>query len=222
MSAHPLERERLAGALAALAARDRDVARVLDRLGPPEPRIREPGFATLLRIVVAQQLSTRAAAAIWARLEGAVAGEVRPETFLALDAARLRAVGLSARKIVYGRGLAEAVLDGRLPVEDLARLEDEEVIARIVALAGFGRWSAEIYLLFALGRVDAFPADDLALQAGFQRLKGLDRRPGGRQLRALVGPWAPWRGAGALLLWRVHGAATLDRPAREPRPAPNL
>lgn len=227
MSHRPLDRARLEAALSALAERDPDVARALERLGPPEPRIRPPGFATLLRIVVAQQLSTRAAAAIWARLEEALGGEPRPEAFLALEEARLRAAGLSARKVAYGRALAAAVLDGRLPVEDLPGLEDEAVVERITALPGFGRWSAEIYLLFALGRVDAFPADDLALQGGFQRLKGLEARPSGRALRELVAPWALWRGAGALLLWRLWGAATLDpaRPAAAgpgPRPARNL
>lgn len=175
--------------------------------------MREPGFATLLRIVVAQQLSTRAAAAIWARLEQAMAGDCRPDALLGLGEAELRAAGLSARKVAYARGLAAAVRDGRLPVDELARLEDAEIIAKITALPGFGRWSAEIYLLFALGRVDAFPADDLALQVGFQRLKGLERRPTGRALRDLVAPWAPWRGAGALLLWKVYGAATLEAPA---------
>ncbi|MEJ5230934.1 MAG: hypothetical protein WHV64_01955 [Geminicoccaceae bacterium] len=222
MKPRPLDRVRLSAALEALAARDPRVEAALARLGPPEPRIREPGFATLLRIVVAQQLSTKAAAAIWARLERALAGDCRPETFLALGDAALRAAGLSARKIEYGRGLARAVLDGRLPVEELAQFEDEEVVARITALPGFGRWSAEIYLLFALGRVDAFPADDLALQAGFQRLVGLERRPNARALRELVAPWAPWRGAGALLLWKIHGAATLDPARPEPRPPPNL
>lgn len=221
MSLRPLDAERLGAALEALAGRDPEVARALERLGPPEPRVRPPGFATLLRIVVAQQLSTRAAAAIWARLEQALDGAVAPEALLALPEARLRAAGLSARKLVYARELALAVRDGRLPVEALPALPDEKVVARIVEQKGFGRWSAEIYLLFALGRVDAFPADDLALQAGFQRLKGLDRRPDGRRLRELVAPWAPWRGAGALLLWRVYGAATLDRPPAAP-PGRNL
>jgi DNA-3-methyladenine glycosylase II len=220
MTLVPLDRARLEAALEALAERDREVEAALARLGPPEPRVREPGFATLLRIVVAQQLSTKAAAAIWARLERAMGGACRPEAFLALGEAELRAAGLSARKIAYGRGLAEAVLDGRLPVDELHRLDDEEVVARITALSGFGRWSAEIYLLFALGRVDAFPADDLGLQAGFQRLKGLERRPSGRALRELVAHWAPWRGAGALLLWRVHGAATLEPATAGLRPPP--
>ncbi len=175
--------------------------------------MREPGFATLLRIVVAQQLSTRAAAAIWERLERVVGPGCPPASLLRLAEAELRAAGLSARKVAYARGLARAVLEGGLAVEALGGLADEEVVARITALAGFGRWSAEIYLLFALGRVDAFPADDLALQVGFQRLKGLEARPDGRRLRALVEPWAPWRGAGALLLWKVYGAATLDVPA---------
>ena len=124
MTLVPLDRSRLEAALEALAERDREVEAALARLGPPEPRVREPGFATLLPIVVAQQLSTKAAAAIWARLERAMGGACRPEAFLALGEAELRAAGLSTRKIAYGRGLAEAVLDGRLPIDNNATERD--------------------------------------------------------------------------------------------------
>ena len=101
----------------------------------------------------------------------------------------MRAAGFSARKAEYGRGLARAVLDGGLDLEGLLHLEEEAAVARITALKGFGRWSAEIYLLFALGRTDAFPADDLAVQIAFQRLKRLEARPKGKEMRRLAEAW---------------------------------
>lgn len=209
-SHHPLDAARLSAALDELAARDPDLAAALARLGYPAPRAREPGFATLLRIVTAQQVSTASAAAIWRKLEILAGGEVTAERFLALDDAALRAAGFSARKAEYGRGLARAVLGGGLDLESLLHLEEEAAVARITALKGFGRWSAEIYLLFALGRTDAFPADDLAVQIAFQRLKRLEARPKGKEMRRLAEVWRPFRGAGAIFLWHYYGAATLD------------
>lgn len=210
MAIVPLDAARLRAALDELATRDADVARGLALTGYPEPRVREPGFATLLRVVVAQQISTLAAAAIWRRLEAALAGEATPAGVLALDVAALRACGLSGRKAEYARGLAEAVASGALRLPDLAVMDEEAAVAAVAALRGFGRWSAECYLLFALGRADVFPADDLALQVGWQRLKRLPDRPGGKALRALAEPWRPFRGAGAVFLWHYYGRATLD------------
>ena len=199
----------LAGAIDRLAGVDADIAAALERIGYPIPRLREPGFATLLRIMVAQQVSTRAAAAIWGRLEQACMPLVSAERFLALDDAALRAVGLSRRKIEYGRGLALAVAGKTLDLESLTDRAEEAAIATISALRGFGRWSAEIYLLFALGRTDSFPGDDLAVQIGMQRLKGLPARPDRRRMDALAEPWRPYRGCGALFLWHYYGATTL-------------
>jgi DNA-3-methyladenine glycosylase II len=206
-------RAALARALDALAGADADVARAIERVGYPAPRSRPPGFPTLLRIITAQQLSTRAAAAIHGRLEAAMGDPASPAAYLALDDACLRGCGLSARKVDYGRHLATAVADGRLDLDALATAPDEAVIAALTALPGFGRWSAEIYLLFALDRLDVLPADDLALQVGFQRLKGLPERPKAKAFRAMTEPWAPWRGAGSILLWHFYGAATLDATA---------
>jgi DNA-3-methyladenine glycosylase II len=210
MRPHPLSVDALKAALDRLAVVDSDVARALERIGHPTPRQRPPGFATLLRIMVAQQVSTQSAAAIWARLELACAPEVTATSFLALDLAALQAIGLSRRKMDYGRGLAEAVATGALDVAALADLPEDEGIAAISALHGFGRWSAEIYLLFALGRCDVFPADDLALQVGMQRLKGLDARPDRKTMDDLAEPWRPYRGPGAIFLWHYYGSATLD------------
>jgi DNA-3-methyladenine glycosylase II len=204
--------ERLRKSLEALASRDADVARAIARLGQPAPRQRPPGFATLLRIITAQQISTKAAAAIHGRLETAIGSSCEPAAYLALDDAALRACGLSARKVAYGRALAAAIGERRLDLDALATASDDAVIEALTMLPGFGRWSAEIYLLFALGRLDVLPADDLALQVGFQRLKRLADRPRARDLRAMTESWAPWRGAGAILLWHFYGAATLDEP----------
>jgi DNA-3-methyladenine glycosylase II len=172
--------------------------------------LRAPGFATLLQIMVAQQISVRAAAAIWARTVQACGAAVSAERFLALDDDALRAIGLSRRKMAYGRGLAQAVTSGTLDLDSLAVRPEAEAAAAISALHGFGRWSAEIYLLFALGRTDSFPGDDLAVQVGMQRLKGLTKRPDRKQMDALAESWRPYRGCAALLLWHVYGAATLD------------
>lgn len=206
----PLDEARLKAALDRLAVLDPDIAAALPVVGLPAPRVRDPGFSTLLRIVVAQQISTRAAAAIWGRLELAAGPVLSAESLLALTDAQFRAVGFSARKVEYARDLARAVAEGRLDLDALATYEEAELVARIAALRGFGRWSAEIYGLFALGRVDIFPADDLALQVAAMRLKRLQARPNAKALRDLAEAWRPVRGAAAVFLWHYYGAATLD------------
>jgi DNA-3-methyladenine glycosylase II len=210
VAGHKLSAEELKAGLDRLAGIDPDLARALARIGCPEPRVRPPGFATLLRIMVAQQLSTRSAAAIWARVEQACPPLVTAERFLALDEDAFRSIGFSRQKMVYGRGLAEAIASGALDLEALATAPEEAAIEAISALRGFGRWSAEIYLLFALGRADVFPADDLALQIGMQRLKRLDSRPNRKLMEQLAEPWRPVRGCGATFLWHLYGTATLD------------
>jgi DNA-3-methyladenine glycosylase II len=213
---HPLSQAALNDGIDCLAQVDADVARAIALIGYPAPRQREPGFATLLRIMVAQQLSTRAAAAIWARLETACAPAVSAERYLALDDATFRTIGFSRQKMAYGRALAEAVAAGALDLEALATVPEEDAIRAISALRGLGRWSAEIYLLFALGRADIFPADDLGLQVGMQRLKRLEARPNRKAMDLLAEHWRPLRGCGAIFLWHYYGTATLD----EAKPAP--
>ncbi len=206
----PLNGPALAQAIDRLAMIDRDVADVIERIGYPIPRLRQPGFETLLRIMVSQQVSTKSAAAIWGRLADACGSDVTPERFAALDDGACRTIGLSGRKTEYGRGLAAAILDGTLDLALMETLPQNEAIAELCRLKGFGPWSAEIYLLFALSRTDSWPADDLALQIGMQRLKGLSARPDRKTMDALAEPWRPLRGCGAILLWHVYGAATLD------------
>lgn len=189
--------------LAALARADADFARALEEAGPPPLRRREPGFATLLRAIVAQQLSAKAAATIWRRVEDAVA-PLEPERLLAFADWELRACGLSRQKIGYCRALADDVLSARVDLDHLAEWEDEAAISELVKLKGIGRWTAEVYLLFALGRCDVFPADDLALMVAAQRMKRLDDRPSGKALREIAEAWRPWRGAAAHFLWHYY------------------
>ncbi len=198
----------IAAALDALAVRDTDIARTLAEVGYPEPRVREPGFATLLNIIIGQQVSVQSAAAIRGRLLEA-ADPLTPDSFLALDQAALRGVGFSRRKIEYGKLLAQDIREGRFDPGGLPALEDDAVLDRIVARKGLGRWSAEIYLLFALGRPDAWPADDLAVQVAVQRLKDLDGRPDRATMDRIAEPWRPYRGGAALLMWHVYRKAAL-------------
>jgi DNA-3-methyladenine glycosylase II len=210
IAGHPLSARALCQGIDRLAKVDADVARALARVGYPAPRQREPGFATLLRIMVAQQLSTKSAAAIWGRLEAACGSAVTAQRFLELEEAAFRTVGFSRQKMAHGRALAEAVAAGALDLETLAAVPEDDAVAAISALRGFGRWSAEIYLLFALGRADIFPADDLGLQIGMQRLKRLEARPNRKAMDALAEAWRPLRGCGAIFLWHYYGNATLD------------
>ena len=190
-------------ALNALAKRDDDVRDALSAYGKPKPRIRPEGFETFVNTVVAQQISTHAARAIMGRVRKRLP-RLTPRTLMKVSDEDLRAAGLSFRKIEYLRGLAEAELSGRLGIKQLGELNDKEAIERIVQLRGFGRWSAEIYLMFSLGRRDIFPADDLALQVALGRLKELDKRPTAKEARALTEPWAPYRSAASLFLWHYY------------------
>lgn len=190
-------------ALEALAACDRDIARCYDACGLPPVRRHKPGFAGLLHIIMAQQVSAQSARAIIGRLDETVR-PLTPEGFLALDDRALKAIGLSRQKMRYGRALAEDVRTRRIDLRAVARMDDEESIAHLVQATGIGRWTAEIYLLFALRRPDVWPADDLAVQTAAQRLKGLEARPSGDEMRALAEPWRPYRSAAARFLWHIY------------------
>jgi len=196
--------------LKALSRADSDLADAIATFGAPQPRVRPQGFETFLGTIVSQQISTAAAAAIMGRVR-ALLPSCTPEGLDQVNDAALRAAGLSFRKIEYVRGLAHAEQTGALQVDALGALSDAEAIKRITALRGFGVWSAEIYLMFSLGRKDVFPAGDLALQVALGRLKSLDSKPTPREARALTEHWAPWRSVGALFLWHYYqGAPVLN------------
>lgn len=188
---------------AALAARDADLAGILDRYGQPHVRTRPQGFASLLKIIVEQQVSLASAAAIWGRLEAGLA-EVSPARVLAHDIEALRGFGLSLPKARYAHALAEAVDTGALDIDGLARQDDAAAIDALVQVKGIGRWTAEIYLLTALQRPDMWPAADIALMAAAQDIKALPARPDARQMVVLAEDWRPWRTYAARLLWHHY------------------
>jgi len=194
--------------LDALAALDPMVADSIARLGYPAPRLREPGYETLLRTIVGQQVSVAAAASVWGKLEAAVGTGCPPEALLERDFDTLRACGLSRQKQGYARSLAELVTSGALDLHALPA-DDEEAIAALVQIKGIGRWSAEIYLLFAEGRRDIWPAGDLAVQIAIGQLKGLPERPSEKDTRTLGEAWRPHRSAMALMAWHHYNTKVL-------------
>ncbi|MFT3967001.1 MAG: DNA-3-methyladenine glycosylase 2 family protein [Sphingobium sp.] len=182
--------------------------RGLERVGYPEPRLRAPGYETLLRTIVGQQVSVASASAIWRKLEAALGEGAPAQALLAQDFDALRACGLSRQKQGYARSLAELTVSGELDFSALPE-EEEEAIAQLVRIKGIGRWSAEIYLLFAEGRPDVFPAGDLAVQVEIGRLLGLPDRPSEKLTRDLASPWSPWRGAAAIFAWHHYNTPVL-------------
>jgi len=203
-----LTAEQLHGGLEEVARRDPAIARALKLAGHPEPRIRDRGYRTLLRTIVGQQVSVAAASSMWRKLEAALGEDMPPETLLAADFDTLRACGLSRQKQGYVRSLCELVVSGELDLENLPP-DDEEAIALLTLIKGIGRWSAEIYLLFAEGRPDIWPAGDLAVQAGIGRILGLDERPSEKATRELAEGWRPHRGAVAILTWHCYNNPAL-------------
>ena len=184
-----------------LAAREPQFALALERTGPLPLRRREDGFASLLDAIISQQVSVASAAAIWRRLEDAGLTQAAPMA-AATDEA-LRACGMSRQKMRYARALAQAGLD----YPALRTAPDDVVIATLVALPGIGRWTAEIYALFSLGRADVFAPGDLALQESVRLLFRLDGRPSEKDLRRRAEDWSPWRGVAARLLWAYYHVA---------------
>jgi DNA-3-methyladenine glycosylase II len=181
-----------------LAARDARFAAALAETGPLPLRRKPEGFAQLLSAIVSQQVSTASAAAIWGRMEAA--GLTTPPAILAAGEDGLRGAGLSRQKIRYALALSEAGVD----FDALRAKPDEVVIADLVALPGIGRWTAEIYAMFSLGRADVFAPGDLALREAARVLFDLGARPSERALREMAGDWSPWRGVAARLLWAYY------------------
>jgi DNA-3-methyladenine glycosylase II len=192
----------------ALATRERAFARVVEKHGIPEPRSSNPGAETLLRTIVGQQVSVAAARSMWAKLEAAFGSPPDLNLLLAASDEDLRAAGMSRQKSGYLRSLASLVISGELDLGNLPP-DDEEAIALLTKIKGIGRWSAEIYLLFAEGRRDVFPAGDLAVLVELGRLLDLPEKPTEKQLRELAEAWRPYRGAAAVLAWHSYNSAVL-------------
>ena len=200
--------ESLSVSLNALAEREEAFAKVLEAHGHPEPRANEPGVETLLRTIVGQQVSVAAARSMWGKLEAAFGSPPDLKKLLRATDEELRAAGMSRQKAGYIRSLADLVLSGELDLNALPA-DNEEAIAHLIKIKGIGRWSAEIYLLFAEGRRDVFPAGDLAVQIELGKLLGMDEKPSEKRLREMAESWRPHRGAAAVLAWHSYNSAVL-------------
>ena len=200
------------GALDQLAAIDADIAAALSRFGPPPDRSLPASFETLARSIIGQQISRAAASAIWTRMldrdhdNAPIIASKQPDDLMPF--------GLSRRKAEYLIGIADEVQSGRLDLAALVKMSGEDVQKRLVEIRGIGAWTADNFRLFALGDMDAWPANDIALQEGMKLLKSLNERPNGKMLETLGEAWRPYRGAGALMLWHIYGIlvrkATID------------
>ena len=209
MPPYRLSSRHIRRSLDAVATEDRDVRRALRLVGYPAERRRAEGFETLLRIIVGQQVSVAAATAIQSRLGEALKGDVSAAKVLRVRETTLQRAGLSRPKVRYARGLARAVRSGELDFEGIATLPDEEAMARIQAVPGLGPWSAQIYVMFSLGRPDVWPHDDVGALRGLQKMARLAERPTPEEGAVRVASMSPHRSAVALLAWRCAGSTAL-------------
>lgn len=207
-----LDERSLAREARRLAAADPRLARILERWGTPPLWRREPGFATLVHMILEQQVSLASARAAMDALVAEI-GPPAPRRLLALDDAALLRIGFSRQKRRYARELAARVLDGRLDFEALDGLSDSDARGRLMEVPGIGRWTADVYLLMALGRPDLWPVGDRALVVAARALHGLEADPDAEALEALAAPWRPWRSVAARMLWHYYLSEL--RPGRE-------
>ena len=203
-----LSAEQIKHGLDSVAALEPGFASALKVAGYPEPRIRARGYGNLMRTIVGQQVSVAAAASMWRKFEEYAGPDLAPERVLEADFDTLRACGLSRQKQGYMRSLCELVVSGGLDFDTLPA-DDEEAIALLTKIKGIGRWSAEIYLLFAEGRGDIWPAGDLAVQAGLHKLLDLPERPSEKATREMAEQWRPHRGATAIFTWHCYNNPAL-------------
>lgn len=194
----------LQDAVRELCRRDEALARLVLQYGPPPLWERPEGFVTLVRVILEQQVSLESAATLFARLDATVPGGMQPEPIRAQGVDGLRALGLTRQKAAYLVALAEHVTDGRLDLRALPTLADEEVLVALQRVPGIGPWTAQVYLLFSLGRPDAWPPGDLALHKALQHAHGLEAVPSSRAASALAADWSPWRAVAARILWHAY------------------
>ncbi|PSB07591.1 DNA-3-methyladenine glycosylase 2 family protein [Pleurocapsa sp. CCALA 161] len=186
-----------------LTKRDRDLAKIIDLYGYPPQWLREPGFSTLIRIILEQQVSYASAQATFKRLNEAV-DNLCPESFLALDDLELKAIGFSRQKTNYGRILAQAVIDCTLDLASLEKLNDLEIRQKLTAIKGIGNWTVDIYLMMALQRQDVFPSKDLAVAIAVKEIKDLAIRPQAAELEIIAEIWKPYRAIATKILWHYY------------------
>tara|TARA_Y100001970_G_scaffold69287_1_gene88379 strand:+ start:300 stop:926 length:627 start_codon:yes stop_codon:yes gene_type:complete len=185
-----------------LSKRDDKINEIIINYGLPNDKMSKGGFETLLRMIVGQQISVKAADAVWAKLKKIKANIAK--NFLLFSDDKLRDAGLSRQKISYGRDLAENINSGYLNLNELEKLPTKEAHLNLTKIKGIGDWTADIYQLFVLGDTDAFPQDDLAVQEGAKRFFKLNHRPKGKELLKLAERWRPLRGAAALVMWQIY------------------
>ncbi len=215
----PLTPVQIAAAREALIGLDPALTRAHVQTPAFDWRVRTGGFEGLFHMIVDQQVSVASAAAIWARVAEGLDGAVTPERVLATDIAVLRGFGLSIQKATYGHEIARAQVEGRIDFDHLERLSDEEAIARLVAIKGVGKWTAETFLMFCEGRQDVFPGGDIALQEAIRWADGATLRPTEKQAWARAEIWRPHRSVAAHLLWGWYGAVKRGEVALEEQPA---
>ena len=199
----PLNLSSFKSALSQLSATDRDIKFVVDKFGPPPMWSREPGFPTLIYIVLEQQVSLASAKAAYDRLCLHVPNLI-PENFLKINDQRLKKIGFSRQKISYCRNIAHACIDGSLPIQELHNMSDISVSLELQKIKGIGPWTADIYLLMVLKRPDIWPLGDLALISAIHKLKNLPKRPSSEEFLRLGEPWKPWRAVAARVLWHYY------------------
>jgi DNA-3-methyladenine glycosylase II len=209
---HRLTAETLAEGIADLRRRDAHLAAVVERFGSPPLWDRPPGFATLVQIILEQQVSLSAGRAAYGRLER-LAGDVAPECVAALSEAELRTAGLTRQKSAYIRALAQAIVAGEFDPDGLAALDDDDARGALIKLKGVGAWTADIYLLMALGRADIWPSGDLALVAAIREVKRLRSLPSSDRIGRITRAWSPWRAVAARVLWHHYLSTPRSRAA---------
>ncbi len=205
-----LDKEKLVAACQALAKQDKDLAFIFQTFGTPPLWAREPGFATLVHIILEQQVSVASAKSAFDKLVKYV-DILTPESFLKINDAELKAVGFSRQKTGYARGLAEAILQEKIDLKGLKNVPDEMVKAELKKLKGIGDWTSDIYLLMALQRADVMPKGDLALHVAWQKLKNLELRPTADEFLVIAEKWKPFRAVAARLLWHFYLSAKNSR-----------
>ncbi len=193
----------LPGFCGKLGKKDKDLGFIHQTFGTPPLWKRDEGFATLIHIILEQQVSLASAASAFNKLKENI-GQITPENILKLNDREMKKCYFSRQKTVYARELADAVLSGMLDLERLNRLSDESVREELIKIKGIGRWTADIYLLMAMSRPDVMPKGDLALHVAFQKLKGLETRPNSDEFLELTEHWKPFRSVAARLLWHFY------------------
>ena len=195
--------------IAYLVKTDTDLAKIIHDLGPPPLWPRDPGFATLIYVILEQQVSLASAAAAFSKLQ-VVAGQLKPKRFLELTDEELKTIGFSRQKTRYVRELAQAIVNREIDLDGLHRLDDAAARHVLMSLKGIGSWTADIYLLRALLRPDIWPAKDLALAKAVRVVKDLPSKPSLEMLQEIARPWKPWRAVAARILWHyyLHNGST--------------